>query len=607
MVTRRLRVARPAFPTEEGGSTYRLPLRPGARTTGLAAYQLGLTVDGHEMLADISFTARPGTLTAVVGPSAPRNSALLALLAGTRDLTSGQITVDGHDVHAEAESMRTRIGVVTRDECLHARLTVERTLGYAAELRLPPDTSTEHRDRVVNQVLEELALTPHRATRISELPPEVRRCASMAVELITRPTLLVVDEPGAGLDAAQENYVLAILRRQADIGCVVVVALSSRSSEASLGNLNMCDQVMVLTAASTTAFLGTPLQIEPSLGTTDLAQILDRVSADPVGSRRAYRTGQQAPADRRALTAPPDVAAPWPRPAGLPLQRQIRLLTRRQVRLLFVDRVYFLFWAVLPLGLAALAVLIPGDSGLDRPGPGSGNPHEAIEILAALNIAAVILGTALTIRVVVAERHVFRREQAVGLWSFAYLAAKVIVFSAAAAILTAVVFVVVMVVKGGPVHGAVLLHNATLELYVSMAVTAIVSAMVGLALSTLGNSLREVLPLLVPVVLASILFDGSLVPLVSKWGFQQISWFVPAQWGFAASASTVDLRRVDALAANAEMWAHYSGWWVFDMIMLVLFGGVAAGFVLYRLRPPERDIRDRSPHREQQELSDLTG
>ena len=54
-----------------------------------------------------------------------------------------------------------------------------------------------------------------------------------------------------------------------------------------------------------------------------------------------------------------------------------------------------------------------------------------------------------------------------------------------------------------------------------------------------------------PVILASLLFDGSLVPLVSKWGFQQISWFVPAQWGFAASASTVDLRRVDALAANA--------------------------------------------------------
>jgi ABC transport system ATP-binding/permease protein len=135
------------------------------------------------------------------------------------------------------------------------------------------------------------------------------------------------------------------------------------------------------------------------------------------------------------------------------------------------------------------------------------------------------------------------------------------------------------------------LHSATVELYVGVAATAIVSAIIGLALSTLGNRLREVLPLLVPVILASLLFDGSLVQLVSKWGFQQISWFVPAQWGFAASASTVDLRRVDTLAANVEMWAHYSGWWVFDMVMLALFGAMAAGFVLYRLRPPTREVR----------------
>lgn len=77
--------------------------------------------------------------------------------------------------------------------------------------------------------------------------------------------------------------------------------------------------------------------------------------------------------------------------------------------------------------------------------------------------------------------------------------------------------------------------------------------------------------------------------------------------GFAASASTVDLRRVDALAANAATWTHYSGWWVFDMVMLVALGAVAAGFARYRLRPPTREARDRSLHREQQELGDLGG
>jgi hypothetical protein len=245
-----------------------------------------------------------------------------------------------------------------------------------------------------------------------------------------------------------------------------------------------------------------------------------------------------------------------------------------------------MFLALLPFVLAALTLLIPGNSGLDKPNPASHHLHEAIEILAALNIAAVIIGTALTIRDLVGERRVFRREQAVGLSTSAYVAGKIIVFSVAAVILTAIMFAIVVVGKGGPVHGAVLLQNATVELYVSVAATAIVSAIIGLALSTLGKSLREVVPLLLPVILASVLFNGSLVQLVSKWGFQQISWFVPAQWGFAASASTVDLRRVDALAANAEMWTHYSGWWVFDMIMLIAFGVIGTGFVLYRLRSP---------------------
>lgn len=584
MTTRKLRTPGRSFRTQEGNSTFRLPLRSGARTSGVAAYQLGLTVDGHEVLTDISITAGLGTLTAIVGPSAPRNSALLELLSGTRELSSGRTTVDGHDVHAEPESMRTRIGVVRGDDCLHSRLTVEQALGYAAELRLPPDTAAEHRRRVVDQVIEELELAPHRATRISKLPPEVRRCASLAVELVTRPTLLVVDDPGAGLDAPQQDRVMGVLRRQADIGCVVVVAMPSH---ASLGSLNLCDQVLVLTARGATAFLGTPLQVESAMGTTDWADVIERVGADPDGARDGFRARQQG----LAPSTPPEVAPPWPLPDGLSAKRQLRVLARRQLRLLFADHIYFLFLAILPFVLAALTLLIPGDSGLERPNPSSSNPHEAIEILAALNIGAVIVGTALTIRTLVEERRAFRREQAVGLSAPAYLGAKIVVFGLAALILTGIFFAIVVVVKGGPVHGPVLLGfsgGATAELYLSVAATALVSAVVGLALSATGNRLREVLPLLVLVILSSLLLNGSLVQLVSKWGFQQISWFVPAQWGFAASASVADLRRVDALAANAQMWTHYSGWWVFDMVMLVGFGASAAGFALFRLRAPKR-------------------
>ena len=116
---------------------------------------------------------------------------------------------------------------------------------------------------------------------------------------------------------------MAVLRRQADIGCVVVVAMNSQTS---LTQLNMCDQVLLLTAAGTMAFAGTPLQIESVMGTSDWSRVLAQVSADPVGAHRAFRARQQAVAP----AAPPEVAAPWPPPVELSANRQIRLVIGRQ-------------------------------------------------------------------------------------------------------------------------------------------------------------------------------------------------------------------------------------------------------------------------------------
>ena len=89
----------------------------------------------------------------------------------------------------------------------------------------------------------------------------------MAIELITRPSLLVVDEPSAGLDSQQESHVMAMLRTQADLGCVVVLATMS------LAHLDMCDQVLLLTSAGTLAYAGPRADIESAFGTADWAEI----------------------------------------------------------------------------------------------------------------------------------------------------------------------------------------------------------------------------------------------------------------------------------------------------------------------------------------------
>ncbi len=146
-----------------------------ARTGGLEVRGVKYVVDnGKQLLDNISLTARPGTLTAIIGGSGAGKSTLARLIAGYTRPSSGSVTFEGHDIHAEYASLRSRIGMVPQDDVVHRQLTVNQALGYAAELRLPPDTSKSDRARVVDQVLD--GTRPDQARR-DQSRQAVRRAA----------------------------------------------------------------------------------------------------------------------------------------------------------------------------------------------------------------------------------------------------------------------------------------------------------------------------------------------------------------------------------------------------------------------------------------------
>ena len=552
-----------------------VPQPAATRTSGLTAHGLALTIDGRQLLQDVSFTAKPGTLTAVIGPSGAGKSTLVKLIGGALPRSAGLVAFDGHDVHAEYASMRSRIGMVPQDDVVHRQLTVQQALNFAAELRLPPDTNAEDRHEVVERVLDELELTPHKDTRVDKLSGGQRKRASVAMELLTGPSLLILDEPTSGLDPALDRQVMTMLRRLADAGRVVIVVTHS------LTYVGMCDQILLLAPGGKTAFADPPAQIGPVMGSTDWADIFARVSTDPDGAHRAYLT-RHPPSPRRP---PPTAgAAPLGKPPRTSSLRQVLTLVRRQTRLITSDRGYFAFLAVLPFVLGVLSLAVPGSTGF---GP-AGTTEEPIDILILLNIGAVFLGTALTVRDLVGERMIFQRERAVGLSASAYLFAKVIVYSIAALIGTAVMVAIMTIGKGAPAHGGALLGHGVaqgvLELYLGLALTAITSAMVGLTLSSLARSTEQVLPMLVVTIMVSMVLAGGLIPVTGRLVLDQLAWFVPARWGFAASASTVDLNSVEAGLPVDRLWRHVAGAWLQDVGMLAALAVVLAGVVRYRLR-----------------------
>ncbi|BDB40755.1 MULTISPECIES: FHA domain-containing protein [Mycobacterium] len=551
------------------------------RTGGLEVNSVTFTVEGGKQLLDhISLTARPGTLTAIIGGSGAGKSTLSRLIAGYTSPSTGNVTFEGHDIHAEYASLRSRVGMVPQDDVVHRQLTVNQALGYAAELRLPPDTSKADRAQVVAQVLEELELTKHADTRVDKLSGGQRKRASVALELLTGPSLLILDEPTSGLDPALDRQVMMMLRQLADAGRVVLVVTHSVSY------LDVCDQILLLAPGGKTAFLGPPDQIGAAMGTTNWADIFTKVGADPDEANRRFREGHRQP-ERPSEASP---AADLGEPVHNSGFRQFSTIARRQVRLVISDRGYTVFLALLPFLIGVLTLTVRGKTGFGMADPLSSAPNQPGQILVMLNVGAVFMGTALTIRDLVGERPIFKREQAVGLSTGAYLAAKIVVFCAFATMQAAIATTIAVVGWGKPLSDAVLLGDVRFELFVTVAATCVTSAILGMALSAIAKSQDQIMPLLVTAIMSQLVFSGGMIWVTNRTGLDQLSWATPARWGYAAASSTIDTHRLTPGPTDPkdQHWNHTASAWLFDMGMLAVLCIIYSFIVWWRIRLKRR-------------------
>lgn len=200
---------------------------------------------GTRILSAVDLLLYPGEMCALIGPSGAGKSSLIRILLGLWQPDDGAVSFGGESVEAVGA-----LGYVPQTDALHARLRLGAELRYAAELRIP-DASDEERQARVDTILERVGLADRRDTRIHRLSGGQRKRAAIALELLTRPPLLILDEPTSGLDPGLEARTMGLLAEVAAAGCVVLVATHAMQS------LETADALCVLVGGHV-AYFGPP-------------------------------------------------------------------------------------------------------------------------------------------------------------------------------------------------------------------------------------------------------------------------------------------------------------------------------------------------------------
>ncbi|GFP81742.1 ABC transporter g family member 1 [Phtheirospermum japonicum] len=186
------------------------------------------------ILDDISGEARDGEIMAVMGASGSGKSTLIDALANrmAKGSVKGAITLNGEQL--ESRLLKVISAYVMQDDLLFPMLTVEETLMFAAEFRLPRTLSKSKKKLRVQALIDQLGLRNAAKTVIGDeghrgVSGGERRRVSIGTDIIHDPILLFLDEPTSGLDSTSAYMVVKVLQRIAQSGSIVIMSIHQPS------------------------------------------------------------------------------------------------------------------------------------------------------------------------------------------------------------------------------------------------------------------------------------------------------------------------------------------------------------------------------------------
>lgn len=502
------------------------------------------------ILQDISVSFQPREFIVVVGQSGGGKSTFVDAVAGYRPATPpSRVLVNDIDIYTHFDAIRNDIGFVPQKDIIHMELTVYQALDYAAQLRMPADTTVEERQKRVREVLADLDLTHRQDVQISGLSGGQQKRVSIGVELLTKPGLFFLDEPTSGLDPGTETALMQLMRRLADQGRTIVLITHATK------NVMLADKVIFLARGGYLAWFGPPEEAleyfdqyrserERRAGKIEFDEIyaiLDNPThGKPEDWARRYResrahqkyvagplSGKLSP--QHAVASPSREQAVQ-RTAGAASRqvsalRQFLILSARNLKILTRDRFgLMLMLATAPL-VSLLDVVLSIVMGRNPFDFYEGDAARVIITLFLLTIYGVLVGGISQMREIVKEQEVYKRERLVNLKILPYVLSKVWV-AAILALYQALAYTVVHYLAFDMPGGGM----EFFQIYITLTLATLAGMMLGLFASALAPTASSAPLLVIILMLPQIVLGGALIPLPTfvsaptstRWAFEAL-------------------------------------------------------------------------------------
>jgi ABC-type multidrug transport system ATPase subunit len=452
------------------------------------------------ILDSVSIRISPSEFVGIIGVNGSGKSTLINILAGRALPSKGSVRLNGVDLHSNFEALKRDIAFMPQRDVLHEQLTLRQTLDYTARLRLPADTTVEQRRKAVHEAADSVGLLDRLDQRIGALSGGQKKCAGLASEILSRPSLLFLDEVTSGLDENSDWEITGLLSRLSHEGMTIVAVSHTLTTTA-----EFCDKILCLGGNGQPTFFGAPAEALHFFAVHRLGEIFSRV--DEVGAEY-WRGKFEAKVDTAISTE--SCAEPQQRdarrlrePPLVMLGRVLRqgaILLHRNTRLLLSDRRTLVMAAMQSVLIGGLVGYAFGQfgTGLERV-----NSENALLLL--LGLSAIWLGCNSASKDIVGDLAIYRREHDINLSTAAFIGAKYLVSAAFTVLQLAVVCVLVAAL-------AEKIPGDPMEQFLLLMVGALAGTAMGLLISAFANT-RDQATTIVPLALVpQLVLAGVLVP-----------------------------------------------------------------------------------------------